>query len=222
MVYVLFVVVVGLKFFGLESFIGLLDLKDLKDYFEGLQFVKWQSFCQFEDFCYVVLIVLCFLLCMFYDLEENLVKLFVYKEIVVNSYEYYLWGNIVYVFGIKLIDSFVKYCWCLNIIGLQSGGVVEDLLLYYFESMGEIEIKIFIEVLVFDCCEYELVEEGFIFLIMCKGSDNVVFFFVSLVQKLKFFGISVEGKVVELNYKFGIQLLYMMIVNCLVYYLKVL
>lgn len=32
-----------------------------------------------------------------------------------------------------------------------------------------------------DCKEFELVEEGFIVFIMCKGSDNVVFFFVNFI-----------------------------------------
>lgn len=111
------------------------------------------------------------------------------------------------------MDLFVKYCWCLNVIGLKSGGVVEDLLVYLYEFMGDLEVKVLIEVLIFDCCEYELFEEGFIFLIMCKGSDNVVFFLVNLVQKLKYFGNDEVGKVKELNFCLSIQLLYMFIVN---------
>lgn len=57
---------------------------------------------------------------------------------------------------------------------------------------------------------------------MRKGSDNAAFFSASSVQKPKFFGISAEGKAAELNYKLGTQLPYMMIVNRLAHYLKVL
>lgn len=44
-----FIAAAGPGFFGLESFTGLPDLKDLRDHFEGPQFAKWQSFRQSED-----------------------------------------------------------------------------------------------------------------------------------------------------------------------------
>ena len=112
-----FVAAAGPKFFGLESFTGLPDLKDLKDHFEGPQFAKWQSFRQSEDSRYVALTVPRFLLRTPYDPEENPVKSFAYKETVANSHEHYLWGNTAYAFGTKLTDSFAKYRWCPNIIG---------------------------------------------------------------------------------------------------------
>jgi type VI secretion system protein ImpC len=217
-----FIAAASPKFFGLESFTGLPDLKDLKDHFEGPQFAKWQSFREQEDARYVGLTVPRFLLRNPYDPEDNPVKTFVYKENVANSHEHYLWGNTAYTFASKLTDSFAKFRWCPNIIGPQSGGAVEDLPLHHFESMGEIETKIPTEVLVSDRREYELAEEGFIALTMRKGSDNAAFFSANSAQKPKFFGISEEGKTAELNYKLGTQLPYMFIINRLAHYLKVL
>jgi type VI secretion system protein ImpC len=217
-----FIAAAGPKFFGLESFSGLPDLKDLKDHFEGPQFAKWQSFREQEDARYVGLTVPRFLLRNPYDPEDNPVKTFVYKENVANSHEHYLWGNTAYTFASRLTDSFAKFRWCPNIIGPQSGGAVEDLPLHHFESMGEIETKIPTEVLVSDRREYELAEEGFIALTMRKGSDNAAFFSANSAQKPKFFGISAEGKTAELNYKLGTQLPYLFIVNRLAHYLKVL
>ncbi|WP_369986696.1 type VI secretion system contractile sheath large subunit [Pseudomonas xanthosomatis] len=217
-----FIAAAGPKFFGLEAFTGLPDLKDLKDHFEGPQFAKWQSFRQSEDSRYMGLTVPRFLLRNPYDPEDNPVKTFVYKEVVANSHEHYLWGNTAYAFATRLTDSFAKFRWCPNIIGPQSGGAVEDLPLHHFQSMGEIETKIPTEVLVSDRREYELAEEGFISLTMRKGSDNAAFFSANSVQKPKFFGISEEGKNAELNYKLGTQLPYMMIINRLAHYLKVL
>ncbi len=214
-----FIAAAGPKFFGLESFTG---LPDLKDHFEGPQFAKWQSFREQEDARYVGLTVPRFLLRNPYDPEDNPVKTFVYKENVANSHEHYLWGNTAYTFASKLTDSFAKFRWCPNIIGPQSGGAVEDLPLHHFESMGEIETKIPTEVLVSDRREYELAEEGFIALTMRKGSDNAAFFSANSAQKPKFFGISEEGKTAELNYKLGTQLPYMFIINRLAHYLKVL
>ena len=217
-----FIAAAGPKFFGLESFTGLPDLKDLKDHFEGPQFAKWQSFREQEDARYVGLTVPRFLLRNPYDPEDNPVKSFVYKENVANSHEHYLWGNTAYTFASRLTDSFAKFRWCPNIIGPQSGGAVEDLPLHHFESMGEIETKIPTEVLVSDRREYELAEEGFIALTMRKGSDNAAFFSANSTQKPKFFGNSEEGKNAELNYKLGTQLPYLFIVNRLAHYLKVL
>ncbi|MQT81336.1 type VI secretion system contractile sheath large subunit [Pseudomonas helleri] len=217
-----FIAAAGPKFFGIESFTGMPNLKDLKDHFAGPHFAKWQSFRESEDARYMALTVPRFLLRNPYDPEENPVKTFVYKENVANSHEHYLWGNTAYTFASRLTDSFAKFRWCPNIIGPQSGGAVEDLPLHHFESMGEIETKIPTEVLVSDRREYELAEEGFISLTMRKGSDNAAFFSASSVQKPKKFGISEEGKKAELNYKLGTQLPYMMIINRLAHYLKVL
>jgi type VI secretion system protein ImpC len=217
-----FIAAAGPKFFGLESFTGLPDLKELKDHFEGPQFAKWQSFRQQEDARYFGLTLPRFLLRNPYDPEENPVKTFVYRENVANSHEDYLWGNTAFAFGTRLTDSFAKFRWCPNIIGPQSGGAVEDLPLHHFQSMGEIETKIPTEVLVSDRREYELAEEGFIALTMRKGSDNAVFFSASSAQKPKFYGISEEGKTAEFNYKLGTQLPYLMIINRLAHYLKVL
>ena len=217
-----FIAAAGPQFFGLESFNGLPDLKDLKDHFEGPQFAKWQAFRERDDARYVGLTLPRFLLRTPYDPIENPVRSFVYKENVSNSHEDYLWGNTAFTFATRLTDSFAKYRWCPNIIGPQNGGAVEDLPLHHFESMGEIETKIPTEVLVSDRREYELAEEGFIALTMRKGSDNAAFFSANSTQKAKFFGNSEEGKHAELNFRLGTQLPYLFIVNRLAHYLKVL
>ncbi|MEP3301001.1 MAG: type VI secretion system contractile sheath large subunit, partial [Roseibium sp.] len=97
-----------------------------------------------------------------------------------------------------------------------------DLPVHSFEAMGQLQTKIPTEVLVSDRKEYELAEQGFISLTMRKGSDNAAFFSANSVQKPKFFGNSPEGKDAELNYKLGTQLPYMMIINRLAHYIKVL
>ncbi len=217
-----FIAAAGPGFFGLDSFTGLPDLKDLRDHFDGPQFAKWQSFREQEDSRYVGLTLPRFLLRTPYDPQDNPVKTFVYKETVANDHEHYLWGNTAYAFASRLSDSFARFRWCPNIVGPQSGGAVDDLPLHHFESMGEIETKIPTEVLVSDRREYELAEEGFIALTMRKGSDNAAFFSANSVQKPKFFGNSEEGRAAELNYKLGTQLPYLFIVNRLAHYLKVL
>ncbi|WP_341705894.1 type VI secretion system contractile sheath large subunit [Halopseudomonas sp.] len=217
-----FIAAAGPAFFGLDSFNGLPDLKDLQDHFDSPRFSKWQGFRESEDARYVGLTLPRFLLRTPYDPEDNPVRSFAYRETVSDNHEDYLWGNTAFAFGSRLTDSFARYRWCPNIVGPQSGGAVDDLPLHHFSSMGEIETKIPTEVLVSDRREYELAEAGFIALTMRKGSDNAAFFSANSAQKPRLFGNSTEGKAAELNFRLGTQLPYLFIINRLAHYLKVL
>lgn len=217
-----FIAAAGPRFFGEEDFSRMPNLKDLKSIFEGPQYVKWNSFRESEDARSVGLTLPRFLLRLPYHQETNPVKAFNYEEDVSDSHERYLWGNAAFAFSTRLTDSFAKYRWCPNIIGPASGGAVEDLPVHQFKSMGAIESKIPTEILISERREFELAEEGFIGLAMRKGSDNACFFSANSCQKPKYFGQSKEGKEAETNYKLGTQLPYMLIINRMAHYLKVL
>lgn len=216
-----FIAAAGPSMFGLEDFNNLPQLKDLKSIFEGPQYTKWQSFRESEDARYVGLALPRFLLRLPYGPETQPVKAFNYEEDVSASHSDYLWGNAAFTFASRLTDSFAKFRWCANIIGPKGGGAVEDLPLHQYEAMGAVQTKIPTEVLISERREYELAEEGFIGLTMRKGSDNAAFFSANSVQKAKFFGISKEGKEAETNYKLGLQLPYMFVINRMAHYLKV-
>lgn len=217
-----FITAAGPGFFGLEDFNPLPQLKDLKSIFEAPQYTKWQSFRESEDARYVGLTLPRFLLRLPYGPDTQPVKDFNYEENVSASHEHYLWGNTAFTLTSRVADSFAKYRWCANFIGPRSGGAVEDLPLHQYEAMGAIQTKIPTEVLISERREFELAEEGFIGLTMRKGSDNAAFFSANSVQKPKFFGISAEGKEAERNYKLGLQMPYLFIVNRLAHYIKVL
>ncbi|MBN4054948.1 type VI secretion system contractile sheath large subunit [Acidimicrobium ferrooxidans] len=217
-----FIAATGPKFFGLEDFTKLPNLKDLQSIMEGPQYTKWQSFRESEDSRSVALTMPRFLLRLPYGQDTTPVKAFDYEEDVKGQHQSYLWGNTAFALASRLTDSFAKYRWCPNIIGPQSGGAVEDLPLHQFESMGEIETKVPTECLISERREFELAEQGFISLSMRKGSDNACFFSANSCQKPKTFGQSKEGKEAESNYRLGTQLPYMFIVNRLAHYIKVL
>ncbi|MFP7754273.1 type VI secretion system contractile sheath large subunit [Thermodesulfobacteriota bacterium B35] len=216
-----FIAAAGPQFFDLDDFRELPNLKDLKSIFESPKYIKWQSFRESEDARYVGLTLPRFLLRLPYGPETMPLKEFNYEEHVENGHDRYLWGNTAFAFATRLTDSFAKYRWCANIIGPMGGGTVEDLPLHQYEAMGAVQTKIPTEVLISERREFELAEEGFIALTMRKGSDNAAFFSANSVQKPKFFGISKEGKEAELNYKLGLQLPYMFVINRLAHYLKV-
>ncbi|WP_167489305.1 type VI secretion system contractile sheath large subunit [Vibrio ouci] len=213
---------VGPEFFGLDSYEELPNIKDVKSIFESPKYTKWRSLRESEDARYLGLTAPRFLLRVPYDPVENPIKSFNYAESVAASHEHYLWGNTAFALATRLTDSFAKYRWCPNIIGPQSGGAVEDLPVHVFESMGALQAKIPTEVLITDRKEFELAEEGFIALTMRKGSDNAAFFSANSIQKPKVFPNTKEGKEAETNYKLGTQLPYMMIINRLAHYIKVL
>ncbi|BDM64452.1 type VI secretion protein [Shewanella sp. NFH-SH190041] len=217
-----FISAVAPEFFGIDSFEELPNLKDLSATFESPRYTKWRALRESEDARYIGLTAPRFLLRVPYDPIENPVRTFNYQENVSDSHDSYLWGNTAFAMGSRLTDSFAKFRWCPNIIGPQSGGAVDDLPVHLFESMGALQAKIPTEVLVTDRKEFELAEEGFISLTMRKGSDNAAFFSANSIQKPKIFPNTKEGKEAETNYRLGTQLPYLMIVNRLAHYIKVL
>jgi len=211
----------GPSFFGLDDFSGLPNLKDLKSIFEGPQYTKWRSLRQSEDSRNVALALPRFLLRLPYGPDNIPVKSFHYTEEVADGDTSFLWGNAAFAFTARITDSFAKYRWCANIIGPQGGGAVEDLPLYQFEAMGELQNKIPTQIEISDRKEFELAEEGFMALTMRKGSDNAAFFSANSIQQPKVFPNTEEGKQAELNYKLGTQLPYTFVVSRIAHYLKV-
>lgn len=217
-----FLAAAGPSFFGLDDYLTLPNMKDLKSVFEGPQYTKWQSFRESEDSRYVGLCMPRFLLRLPYGDKTVPVKAFNYEEDVIGEHDRYLWGNASMALATRIADSFAKYRWCPNIIGPQAGGAVEDLPLHQYEAMGEIQTKCPTEIMLTERREFELSEEGFIGLTMRKDSDNACFFSANSCQKAKYFGQSEEGRNAELNYRLGTQLPYLFITNRLAHYIKVL
>jgi len=215
-----FIASAGSKFFGLDTFEELPNLKDMEDLQTGPQFAAWRGLRENEDSKYIGLTLPRFLLRAPYDPEDNPIRKFNYKESIDGQHDNYLWGNTCYAFGTRLVESFGKYRWCTNIIGPKGGGAVKNLPVHTFESMGDLEMKIPTEVLISDRREYELSELGFIPLTMRKGSDNAAFFAANSVQVSKKFPNTPEGQRAELNYKLGTQLPYLFAATRMAHYIK--
>lgn len=207
-------------FFGIDSWDELPNLKDLRSIFDMPQYTKWRSFRESEDSRYVGLTLPRFLLRIPYGSDTVPAKSFVFEENASDT-ENFCWGNTAFALAGRLTDSFAKYRWCANIIGPQGGGAVENLPVYNFEAMGQIQSKIPTQVLISERREYELAEEGFIALTMRKGADNAAFFSANSCQRAKVFPNTPEGKDAELNFRLSTQLPYMMVMNRLAHYIKV-
>ena len=216
-----FVASASCKFFGIDSWLKLPNLKDLKSIFDAPQYAKWKSFRESEDSRYIGLTAPRFLLRLPYGSETVPVKEFNYEEKVTGSHDKYLWGNTAFAFATRFTDSFAKYRWCVNIIGPQGGGAVEDLPVHVYKETGAMEQKIPTEILITERRDFELSEEGFISLVMRKGSDNACFFGANSCQKVKTFANTKEGKAAQTNYMLGTRLPYMFVINRMAHYVKV-
>ncbi len=208
------------KFFGLESFSELADLKEVDSLFDGPQYVKWRGLRETDDARNIGLTLPSFMGRMAYG-ENKPVRSFNYVE-KAEGKDDYLWLNSSYAYATRLVESFARYRWCPNIIGPQSGGAVTDLAIHTTDNNGRQEMVGPLETFVSDRKEYELSELGFIPLTQRKNADNATFFSSSSVQKPKQFGSEPEARQAELNYRLGTQLPYLFIINRLAHYIKVL
>jgi type VI secretion system protein ImpC len=161
-----------------------------------------------------------FLLRLPYGKETVPTKTFNFTEDAERTDDF-CWGNTAFAFASRMTDSFAKYRWCTNIIGPQGGGAVENLPLYHFEDKGSVQTRIPTQVMISERREFELAEEGFIALTMRKDSDNAAFFSANSVLAPKVFPNTTEGKQAETNFKLSTQLPYMMIMNRMAHYVKV-
>jgi len=209
------------KFFGLDNFGELENIKDLKSLLEGPQYTRWRTFRENEDAKYTGCMVNRFLTRSPYIPEDNPIKSFNYRESV-DKHDDMLWGNGAYAFATRLTESFADYRWCGNIIGPKGGGAVKDLPTYTYENYGSVQTKIPTEVLITDRREFELAENGFITLTLRRDSNNAAFFSANSVLKPKVFPNTPEGKAAETNFRLGTQLPYVFLISRLAHYLKVL
>ena len=209
------------KFFGLDNFGELENIKDLKSMLEGPQYTRWRTFRENEDAKYTGCMVNRFLTRSPYVPEDNPIKSFNYRE-TVNNHDDMLWGNGAYAFATRLTDSFADYRWCGNIIGPKGGGAVKDLPTYTYENYGSVQTKIPTEVLITDRREFELSENGFIALTLRRDSNNAAFFSANSALKPKIFPNTPEGTAAETNFRLGTQLPYVFLISRLAHYLKVL
>ncbi|MDR2200019.1 MAG: type VI secretion system contractile sheath large subunit [Deltaproteobacteria bacterium] len=215
-----FIAAADKSFFGIQSWTELPNLKDMRSIFEGPQYAVWRSLRESPDSRYLGLTLPKFLLRLPYGPDTVPVKAFNFKE-KADDLEDFCWGNTAFAFVSRIHDSFAKYRWNTNIIGPQGGGAVENLPLYQFEEKGTVQTRIPTQTLISERKEFELAEEGFIALTMRKDSDNAAFFSANSVLAPKIFPNTKEGKEAETNFKLGTQFPYMMIMNRLAHYVKV-
>jgi type VI secretion system protein ImpC len=116
----------------------------------------------------------------------------------------YLWTSPVYAFAARMVDSFVRYGWCPNILGEHGGGAVDDL--PRVEGAGPAEVALRPR------AEYELAEGGFVPLAPAE-SGVPRFLSAPTLRRPRYFGESEEGRAAELNDRLNVQLPYVFVLQ---------
>ena len=132
----------GKEFFGLDEWRGLPDIKDLPGIFDSPRYERWKSFRENPNARYVGLTLPGILLRLPYG-EDGAppAASFNFTE-ELSGEDTFCWGNPAFALAARLGDSFAKYRWCVNIIGPDGGGRVEDLPFSRHEAMWGIQDKI--------------------------------------------------------------------------------
>ena len=215
-----FIAGVDKRFFGLERWDQFPNIRDFSALFEMPNYAHWRSFRASEDARYALPR---FLFRPPYGANSLPARSFNFAESRENP-DALCWGNAAFALADRMADSFARYRWCVNIVGPEGGGVVENLPLWALDTHnpGFRGAKIPTQILLSEQREFEMAEAGFIGLALRKGSNDAVFFSAASCQSAQTLQGGIQDREAGLNYKLAAQLPYMMLMNRLAHYLKVL
>lgn len=209
----------GHKFFGEKNFGDVMNNRFLVDQVtDGAEYTAWRAFRDDDRSKYIGLTLPRFLGRLPYSAESEPTKNFnynegVYKEGSDNS----LWCNASFALASNMVKSFEKWGWSVKIVGVDSGGKVENLPTPTYEEHGQKKVKVPIEASVGQAKDQELCDLGFIPLAHWDRTDYACFFEVPSVNRPKKIKNDAEATA---NYAVGARLQYTMLVTRIAHYLK--
>ncbi len=171
------------EMFDVASFENLYDINSLNNLFESPTKTEFNGFRDTEDSRYISLVLPKFMTRAPYGNGFNEVHGINYNENV-DVHGDFLWSNSVYAYGQKISESFSRYGWFSFVIGVENGGKINNLpIFYYTKPNGDFIIKCPTEIAITDRRELELSKNGFISLCYAKNQDYAVFFSGQSCQK---------------------------------------
>jgi len=136
-----------------------------------------------------------------------------------EDHDKYLWGNASFALASNINRSFADHGWPVNVIGPQSGGLVENLPLHVYDvGEGIQDYKIPMEIKIPDMKERDFAENGFIPLLVHEGKKvEACFFSAYSAQEPKEY----DDEAATANSRLSARLPYMLLVSRLTHYLRV-
>ncbi|MFU0919522.1 type VI secretion system contractile sheath large subunit [Kluyvera sichuanensis] len=162
----------GPAFFLKDSMEDVAAIKDIGNYFDRAEYIKWKSFRETDDSRYIGLVMPRVLGRLPYGPDTVPVRSFNYVEEVKGpDHDKYLWTNASFAFASNMVRSFINNGWCVQIRGPQAGGAVQDLPIHLYDLGTGNQVKIPSEVMIPETREFEFANLGFIPLSYYKNRD---------------------------------------------------
>ncbi|EOU9537085.1 type VI secretion system contractile sheath large subunit, partial [Cronobacter dublinensis] len=179
-----FIGAVGPAFFLKESMEEVAAIKDIGNYFDRAEYIKWKAFRDTDDARYIGLTLPRVLGRLPYGPDTVPVRSFNYVEAVKGpDHGKYLWTSAAFAFATNMVRSFISNGWCVQIRGPQAGGAVQDLPIHLYDLGTGSQVKIPSEVMIPETREFEFAGLGFIPLSYYKNRDYACFFSANSAQK---------------------------------------
>lgn len=207
------------EFFGEEDFGDVMNNRFLSEIVkEDAKYTAWRSFREDDRSKYIGLTLPRFLSRLPYGEDAEPTKNFNYTEGVYREGEdNSLWSSASFALASNMVKSFENWGWSVKIVGVDSGGRVENLPTPTYEENGQTKMKVPVEASVGQAKDAELCELGFIPLAHWDRTDYACFFEVPSVQRPKEIKNDPEATA---NYSVGARLQYTMLVTRIAHFLK--
>ena len=207
----------GAKFFLKESMQDVAAIKDIGNYFDRAEYIKWKAFRDSDDARYIGLTMPRVLARLPYGPDTVPVRSFNYvEEVKGQDHEKYLWTNASFSFAANMVRSFIKNGWCVQIRGPQAGGAVTDLPIHLYDLGTGNQVKIPSEVMIPETREFEFANLGFIPLSYYKNRDYSCFFSANSTQKAALY----DTADATANSRINSRLPYIFLLSRIAHYLK--
>jgi type VI secretion system protein ImpC len=212
-----FIGAVGPAFFGKDSMEEVAAIKDIGNYFDRAEYIKWKAFRDSDDARYIGLTMPRVLGRLPYGPDTIPVRSFNYVESVKGpDHDKYLWTNASFAFAANMVKSFIANGWCVQIRGPQSGGAVTELPIHLYDLGTGNQVKIPSEVMIPETREFEFANLGFIPLSYYKNRDYACFFSANSTQKPALY----DTADATANSRINARLPYIFLLSRIAHYLK--
>ncbi|NRG20917.1 type VI secretion system contractile sheath large subunit [Klebsiella michiganensis] len=173
----------GPAFFLKENMEQVAAIKDIGNYFDRAEYIKWKSFRETDDSRYLGLVMPRVLGRLPYSPDTVPVRSFNYVEEVKGpDHDKYLWTNASFAFAANMVKSFINNGWCVQIRGPQAGGAVQDLPIHLYDLGTGKQVKIPSEVMIPETREFEFASLGFIPLADFAVADVSLFWLLNALN----------------------------------------
>jgi type VI secretion system protein ImpC len=214
-----FIANAGAEFFGEKDYTAVMTNRFLKEQVnDGAEYTAWRAFRDDDRSKYVSLTLPRFLGRLPYNPKEDPTKNFNYDEgIYRDGKDNSLWCHAAFAMVSNMVKSYEEWGWSVKLVGVESGGIVENLPTPTYEDHGQTKLKVPVEASVGQAKDFELAEMGFISLAHWDRTDYACFFEVPSVQRAKVIKNNPEATA---NYSVGARMQYTLLVTRIAHYLK--